>query len=457
MAPVSTVSATVMGDDDVLRSIELKAHNRTSASPTLTPHDSMSLTQLSRTVPTSLVSKRSRKDDELWPRKLWDSKVAATIARHGLEKRNCAELRYGNPQDDPIPGIVDVFTNATFPPPGREVDWYAYSVPDKADLEAVAGRLSESRGVKYHPEDIIVTDGSLTALDLLVFVATDPGDEVIILSPVYFNYPVIIRHREAVPVIVPARPDNFEPNIEEIRRAITPRTKAIIINSPNNPTGVIYSRDCLVELSKMLEQLNATRACPILVISDEAYSRIVYDDAQFTSITTIYPHSAMTYTTGKTLLAPGQRLGYIAISSLMPVDHRHVLRRSLAVAQNATWGFPSSPLLHSLNKLDTMSIDLLRFQARRDFVCDSLSACGFRTLKPSGTFYVCIYIPRREKCTSITEMELEDEKFCLSLAASGVLVMPGTLFGWPGTFRISLTANDGQLKHAVKVLTGLIQ
>ncbi|CAE6380470.1 unnamed protein product [Rhizoctonia solani] len=456
MAPVSTLSSSVLAVNNAPRNVGIKAHNLYAPSIASLP-ESLSLTQLARTVPTTLVSKRAAKDDELWPRKLWDSKVSAVIARSGLEKQDCAELRYGNPQDHPIPGIVEVFTNATFPPPGREVDWYAYSVPAREDLEAVAGRLSDSRGVIYHPEDIIVTDGSLTALDLLVYVSTDPGDEVIILSPVYFNYPVIIRHREAVPVIVPARLDNFEPNIEEIRRAITPRTKTIIINSPNNPTGVIYSPSCLIQLSKMLEQVNATRASPILVISDEAYSRIVYDKVHFTSITTIYPYSAMTYTTGKTLLAPGQRLGYIALSSLMPVNHRHVFRRSLTVAQNSTWGFPSSPLLHSLNKLDTMSIDLGRFQARRDFVCDSLSASGFRALRPNGTFYVCVYIPRTESFTSIEEVEEADERFCLSLAEQGVLVMPGALFGWPGTFRISLTANEEQLNQAVKVLAKLTQ
>ncbi|CCO32901.1 aspartate aminotransferase [Rhizoctonia solani AG-1 IB] len=278
MAPVSNLTSIVTSTDGLACSAEPKSLNTPLSSATL-PHGVISLTQLAYTVPSSLVSNRAKRDDELWPRKLWDSKVSQVIARQGLSKHDCAELRYGNPQDDPIPGIVDVFINATFPPPGREVDWYAYSVPDSADLEAVAGRLSESRGVEYHPEDIIVTDGSLTALDLLIFASTDPGDEIIILSPVYFNYPVIIRHREAVPVIVPARPDSFEPDIEEIRRAVTPRTKAIIINSPNNPTGVIYSRECLMELAEMLEGLNATRECPILVISDEAYSRILYDDS----------------------------------------------------------------------------------------------------------------------------------------------------------------------------------
>lgn len=160
----------------------------------------------------------------------------------------------------------------------------------------------------------------------------------------------------------------------------------------------------------------------------------------------------MTYTTGKTLLAPGQRLGYIAIPSLMPENQRKVLRRSLAVAQNATWGFPASPLLHCLNKLDTMSIDLNRFQARRDYLCDSLVALGYRALRPTGTFYVCVYIPHRQQLRSVGETEAADEEFCLKLAAKGVLVMPGALFGWPGTLRISLTANDRQLRRTVEVL-----
>lgn len=158
----------------------------------------------------------------------------------------------------------------------------------------------------------------------------------------------------------------------------------------------------------------------------------------------------MTYTTGKTLLAPGQRLGYIALSPLMPTPHRTLLRRSLKVAQNASWAFPASPLLHSINELDTMSIDIPKFQSRRDYLCDALARIGYKVYRPTGTFYVCILVPR--PCLVGQGEEERDEAWCLDLAARGVLVMPGQLFGWNGVFRISLTANERQLRHAVTVL-----
>jgi aspartate aminotransferase len=287
MASSSAIPISFDSKRDEPSDVHPKANPRDTVSALL--FDGISLTQLARTVPSSLVSKRASNDDDLWRLVSWSVKVAATVAKHGLKESECAELRYGNPQDEPIEGIVDLFANAARPPRGREIDWFAYSFPDLADLKAVAGRLSKLRGFNYHAEDIIVTDGSLAALDLLVFACTDPGDEVIILSPVYFNYPIIIRHREAVPIIVPVRPDNFEPDVDALRRAITPRTKAIIVNSPNNPTGVLYSRESLVELSDMLIEVNATRASPILVISDEAYCRILYDGVTYVHISAFVP------------------------------------------------------------------------------------------------------------------------------------------------------------------------
>jgi aspartate aminotransferase len=141
----------------------------------------------------------------------------------------------------------------------------------------------------------------------------------------------------------------------------------------------------------------------------------------------------------------------------MPDNHRKVLRKALQSAQLVSWAYPSSTLMHSINKLDTMSIDLVRFQGRRDFVCEALSALGYRVLKPSGTFYVCVYIPRERTLGSTVEIEAADEDFCLKLAGRGVLVTPGRCFEWPGVFRISLTANDDQLKRAVEVLATMIR
>lgn len=143
----------------------------------------------------------------------------------------------------------------------------------------------------------------------------------------------------------------------------------------------------------MLQEVNKTRDRPIFVISDEAYRRILYSDFEFTSITSIYPYFASTYTTGKTLLAPGQRLGYIATPSIMPAPQRNVLRRALTVAKNSSWAFPSVTIMNCLDQLDQMQIDLTALEKKRNYFCGRARAAGYHLIVPHGTFYVCIAMP----------------------------------------------------------------
>ena len=395
-------------------------------------------------------SARSTKDDWLLPRKQWDELVSLTLAQRGLNYKDCSEMRYGNPQEPVMDQLVQLFSQAAHPDPGEEVSWYAYNRPKPDQVKALAERLSRAQGVEHAPQDIIVVDGSLAALDLLAFVALDEGDEAIVLSPVYFNYPVIIQHRQGKVKYVPVNEETLEPDVEAIRCAIGPRTRCIFLNSPNNPTGKVYGRPVLKRLAQMLQEVNEKRGRPILVISDEAYRRILYSHAKFTSITQIYPHSVSVYTTGKTLLAPGQRLGYIAIPKIMPAPQREVLRRALTVAQNSGWAFPSVTVMNCLDRLDQMQINLAALECKRDYFCRRVQNAGYRVIVPQGTFYVCIWIPR----DNASPMGIADSEigFCLMLAGRGVLVMPGSLFGWRDTFRISLTATYESLKHTCDVL-----
>ncbi|PHH88350.1 hypothetical protein CDD83_7648 [Cordyceps sp. RAO-2017] len=394
-------------------------------------------------------SSRSTRDDWLLPRKQWDELVSMTLAQRGLDARDCSEMRYGNPQEPVMDQLVELFARAAHPAPGEEVSWYAYSRPKPEQVKALAKRLSRAQGVEHAPQDIIVTDGSLAALDLLAFVALDEGDEAIVLSPVYFNYPVIIQHRQGKAKYVPVNEETLEPDVEAIRRAIGPRTRCIFLNTPNNPTGKVYGRPVLERLSQMLHEVNMQRGRPILVVSDEAYRRILYSDADFTSITQIYPYSVSVYTTGKTLLAPGQRLGYIAIPQIMPGPQREVLRRALTVAQNSGWAFPSVTVMNCLDALTQMQIDLGALESKRDLFCRRVRDAGYRVTVPQGTFYVCIHVPRHHREADAAAPDLA---FCLLLAGRGVLVMPGSLFGWRDTFRISLTATHEAIEHACDVL-----
>jgi len=384
-----------------------------------------------------------------------------TLAECGLKSSECSELRYGNPQDPASTELIELFSQAAIPAPGEEVSWYAYSRPKPHHVETLARRLTQAQKVAHEPEDIIVVDGALAALDLLAFVALDVGDEAIVLSPVYFNYPVIIQHRQGKAKYVSVDEQTLEPDVEAIRRAISPQTKCIFLNSPNNPTGRVYGRPVLERLSRMLEEVNRGRTSPVFVISDEAYRRILYKGSDFVSITSIYPYSVSVYTTGKTLLAPGQRLGYIAIPSIMPAPQRSVLRRALTTAQNCSWAFPSVTVMNCLDTLDNMQIDLVALEEKRDYFCKRVKEAGYRLIVPNGTFYVCIYVPTGAESGSSIGIDGgaaggSEIGFCLELARRGAIVMPGSLFGWRGTFRISLTATHDSLAKACDVLESFL-
>ena len=414
------------------------------------------LHQEARELAGHVCSSRSTKDDWLLPRKQWDDLVSIALTQCDLSLRDCCELRYGNPGEPAANELIELFSQAARPAPGEEVSWYAYNRPKPDQVKLLARRLSEAQGVEHAPEDIIVVDGSLAALDLLAFVALDVGDEAILLTPAYFNYPVIIQHRQGTVKYVSVDKHTLAPDVDAIRRAIGPKTRCIFLTCPNNPTGVVPGRPVLEKLSNMLLEVNKQRSRPVLVISDEAYRRILYTGSEFTSITSIYPHSVSTYTTGKTLLAPGQRLGYIAIPSIMPAPHRHILRRALTVAQNSSWAFPSATIMNCLDTLDTMQIDLGALESKRDYFCGRLEAAGYQLKVPQGTFYVCISIPGwvddHPTNTMACPSAGKEIAFCLDLARNGVLVMPGSLFGWAGVFRISLTAPLTALARACDVL-----
>jgi aspartate aminotransferase len=221
--------------------------------------------------------------------------------------------------------------------------------------------------------------------------------------------------------------------VEEIRRAITSRTRAIIVNSPHNPSGRIFQPEELEGLAAALK--SAPR--PIYLLSDEAYHRILFDGRAFHSPLAYYDRAFLIYTYGKTLLAPGQRIGYIAMPPTMP--DREALREVLFVSQAVTgYAFPNALMQYAMPDLEKASIDVAALQRRRDRVVGALSEMGYETVTPEATFYVMVRSPVQD-----------DVAFTKLLAEENVFVLPGTIFELPGWFRISLTANDGMVERAL--------
>jgi aspartate aminotransferase len=219
----------------------------------------------------------------------------------------------------------------------------------------------------------------------------------------------------------------------------------VIINSPNNPTGRIYSPAELSALAQVLEGASMDTGRRVYLLSDEAYSRIVFDDNRFVSPTSFYPWSVLIYTYGKTLLTPGQRIGYLALPPALPMEEREALRGALTLAQVVNgYAFPNALLQHALPELEQLSIDVAALQRRRDRLLTALRGIGYSVDTPEATFYLLPKAPIAD-----------DLAFVERLAAQDVFVLPGNVVDLPGYFRISLTATDAMVERALPVLAGV--
>jgi aspartate aminotransferase len=263
---------------------------------------------------------------------------------------------------------------------------------------------------------------------------------VVFTSPPWFFYEALIIGHGATPVRVRVKQPSWDLDIDAIAGAITDRTRAIIVNSPNNPTGRIYPAEQLQELARVLTEASERNGRPIYLVSDEAYWRIVFDDREYVSPTEFYPWSFLIYTYGKTLLTPGQRLGYIALPPTMP--DREAMRQALTIAQLTIGGngVPNAVLQRALGDLEKLSVDVKALHRRRDRMIESLRASGYDVHSPEGTFYL---LPR-------SPIE-DDMAFTEQLAKDKVFILPGTLVEMPGWFRISITGNDDMVERALPV------
>mgnify|MGYP000616029241 CR=1 FL=1 len=249
--------------------------------------------------------------------------------------------------------------------------------------------------------------------------------------PGWFCYTPILRACNAVPVKAALAEGSFDLDVAAIERAITPRTRIVVVNTPHNPTGIIYSRERLEELAAMLERKSTEIGRPIFILSDEPYRRIRFDGASFTSPAEVYPWTLIDYSYGKILLAPGLRLGYLAICPDMPEDAKEQLRALAMSTQVALgWGFPDAPLQYAVGDLETVSLDLDALRQTRDRLHGALSQWGYKMTKPACTFYLWGQAPGGDSAA-----------FTRALAAQGVFVLPATLFERPADFRIRLTAS----------------
>ena len=301
---------------------------------------------------------------------------------------------------------------------------------------SVADYLAEEQQAPVTDKEVMMTCGASGALNVALKTILDPGDEVITPAPCFVEYKFYADNHGGVLKTVQSKPD-FQLDLHALSEAITAKTKAVLINSPNNPTGQVYPEEDLVALGSLLEKRGKEYKRTIYLISDEPYRKIVYDDVKVPSIFTSYKNSIIGTSYSKDISIPGERIGFIAINPA--ATYKTELVAGMTVA-NRILGFVNAPALMQrvVACMQGMSVEISEYARKREILCDGLAGFGYEFIKPPGTFYL---FPRSPIA--------DDVKFADALKEERILVVPGSGFDGPGHFRIAFCVDDDVIKNSM--------
>jgi len=368
-----------------------------------------------------------------WIRKMFEEGLRMK-KEHGAD--NVFDLSLGNPVIEPPEEVLKAIKSAA----NDSIPGLHRYMPNAGlhDVrEEVARSLAiESNCTELSAEHIVMVCGAAGGLNITLKTLLDPGEEVIVFSPFFVEYLFYSENHGGKTVTVPTN-DDFSLNFNALRDALSPKTKAVIINSPNNPTGVVYSRKVLEELASVLKKYSTEKNNPIYLISDDPYKKIVFDGVETPNILELYDHSIYVTSHSKDLAIPGERIGYVAVHPKC-ADVENLM--SGLIFCNRVLGFVNAPALiqRAIKNVQNISVDAEFYRKKRDFLYAELTRIGYSVVKPQGAFY---FFPKSP---------IEDEViFTQKLAEKKVLVVPGRGFGSPGYFRISYCVPDKVLEGSI--------
>ena len=303
---------------------------------------------------------------------------------------------------------------------------YTNSNSGYADVrETVAASLNERFGTKFEGKNIVMTVGAAGGLNVILKTLLNPGDEVITFAPYFGEYRSYTNNYDGVLVEISPNTEDFQPKLDEFEEKITPKTKAVIVNTPNNPTGVVYSEETIKKLAAIMEAKQKEYGTEIYLISDEPYRELVYDGVEVPYLTKYYDNTIVGYSYSKSLSLPGERIGYLVIPDEV-TDSETVL--AAANVANRILGFVNAPTLQQkvVAKCINEKTDISYYDRNRETLYNGLKECGFECIKPEGAFYLFVKSP------------VADEKaFCAEAKKHNILMVPGSSFGCAGYVRLA--------------------
>lgn len=351
------------------------------------------------------------------------------------------DFSLGNPSVAPPREALDELERLIRESDPLQLHGYTSAQGDLAVRERLAASLAKRFGHGYGPDDLYLTVGAAAALCCVFHALTEaPGDEFLVFAPYFPEYKVFIEGAGAKAVILPPHVPDFQIDLAAVEAAITPRTKGVLINSPNNPAGVVYTPQTLQGLGELLRRKSEELGRPIFLISDEPYREIVYDGGLTPWAPDFYGDTIVCYSYSKSLSLPGERLGYVLVGP--EVERGREVYAAVAGA-GRTLGYVNAPSLFQrvCAACDGYTADLSVYAANRALLTDGLGALGYDTsLPPAGTFYY--FLPT---------LEPDDVAFCEKAKALDLLLVPGSGFGAPGYARISFCVPTRRVQDALAV------
>ena len=370
-------------------------------------------------------------ENSSWIRRMFELGIALKRERG---EENVFDLSLGNPVAEPPPEFFDALRRlADAPTPGAHRYMPNAGYPETR--QAIAETLARETGLPYEAQHVMMASGAAAALNVAIRAVCDPGDEVVIFTPYFAEYLFYAYNHGATPVVIGCD-ETFTPDLAELERRLTPRSRVVVLNSPNNPSGVIYPQPFIADLAALLRRKSAELGSDIYLVSDEPYRRIIYDGLPYPFPQHEYERTITATSHAKDLALPGDRIGYLAVHPACPEASELLDAFTFC---NRVLGFVNAPAImqHLVRGLQGVTVDVGGYQAKRDYLCDVLSAAGYRVRKPEGAFYLFPQSPVAD------EMLLID-----ALQEEGVLVVPGRGFGMPGHFRISYCVEQASLEGA---------
>lgn len=372
-----------------------------------------------------------------WIRKMFEEGIRL---KKEFGEENVFDLSLGNPVVEPPEALKQSLIAAaqdTRPGLHRYMPNAGY-----VDVrEAIARSLSPECKVTLDADDIVMICGAAGGINVALKTLLDQGDEVIIFTPYFVEYLFYADNHGGKAVAVPTHED-FSLDMDALRGAITERTRAVIINSPNNPTGVVYTREALEELATVLKDASRKYGRAVYLISDDPYKKIVFDGLKTPNICEFYDNSIYITSHSKDLAVPGERIGFIALHP-RAVDAAEVMAGM--VFCNRVLGFVNAPALiqRAVKDVQDVSVNVREYQRKRDFLYKELTRIGYSVVKPHGAFY---FFPKSPLADEVAFVNI--------LAEKKVLVVPGRGFGLPGYFRLSYCMPDSVIEGAISGFEG---